>query len=218
MIIEGQITILASPQTVWDLLQDVPRVTRCLPGGESVTPVGADEWDATARSKVGPISVAFRGRLRLQEKQPPERIVFHFEGKDMKTASLVRVTVGVRLQPHGPDASSLAYNADVLLSGPLGQMGQGIVRETTTVMLDEFVKCVNHDLTQQPPAVPDRPSIQEQPATEPSAGSLAQPPSGPPTAGASRPFSTSLQLRVALLVLKSLLLWPVRRVRALVRG
>ncbi|MBI4587469.1 MAG: hypothetical protein HY725_01405 [Candidatus Rokubacteria bacterium] len=193
MIIEGCITMQAAVQEVWDLFQDIPRVARCVPGCEGVTPLGPDSWEATARSKVGPISVALRGNLRIRERRPPKQIGFRFEGKDTRTSSLVRVLVDLGLDPQGPGATSLSYHADVHLSGRLGQMGQGIVRETAAVLLQEFLGCVHRDLLLQTPARQSQPSR------------------------AIGPFSFFLQLRILGRLVGAMLLGSARRLLILWR-
>ena len=68
MIIDQRITIPAAPVRVWDLMMDVPAVSRCVPGVDSTTRVDDDNYRGSLRVKVGPISLRLEGTIVVTER------------------------------------------------------------------------------------------------------------------------------------------------------
>ena len=76
MILKDSFIIEAPIDNVWALLQDVHRVSTCVPGVGSVKEVGRDMYNGILKVKVGPISPSFQGQVRLTEQTyPPGRLV-----------------------------------------------------------------------------------------------------------------------------------------------
>jgi carbon monoxide dehydrogenase subunit G len=60
----------ASPEDVWRVLRDTPRLAALLPGVESVTPLdepGVEAYQAKASDRIGPFKVALNMEIRMTE-------------------------------------------------------------------------------------------------------------------------------------------------------
>ena len=68
MIVDQQVTIPAPVDRVWEFVMNVPAVSRCVPGVESVTEIDPTTYEGALRVKVGPISVRLEGRVLLAEQ------------------------------------------------------------------------------------------------------------------------------------------------------
>ena len=150
MIIEGTLTVPAGREDTWRHLSDLSALAPLLPGCEAIEPAGEDAFRVVAQAKVGPIKARLAGTLTRLEARPPESMRLRVEGRDGLTASHVRAAIGFTLSALGDDRTEVHYSADVLISGRLGTIGQGIMRETVAAMLEEFVRRLTARITGAP--------------------------------------------------------------------
>ena len=140
MILKDSFIIEAPIDDVWALLQDVHRVSTCVPGVDTVEEVGPDTYNGVLKVKVGPISSSFQGEVTLTEQTyPPGRLVAEITGNDKVSASQVKATfTGLLSSVDG--GTQLDYEMDVALRGRLAQFGLVVVKATAKKMTSEFVK------------------------------------------------------------------------------
>lgn len=141
MILKDSFIIEAPINDVWALLQDVHRVSTCVPGVDSVEEIGPDMYNGVLKVKVGPISTSFQGEVTLTEQTyPPGRLVAEVSGNDKASASQVKATFTGLLSSAEGGGTQLDYEMDVALRGRLAQFGLVVVKATAKKMASEFVK------------------------------------------------------------------------------
>jgi carbon monoxide dehydrogenase subunit G len=150
VIIDGRFTVDGAREEVWRQLSDLTALTPLLPGCESIEPGEDGTCRVTAQAKVGPIKARLAGPMRVIDSVPGESMKLRVEGQDSLTGSHVRAAIDFRLGSPGAQRTEVQYSADVLISGRLGSIGQGIMRETVATMLEEFVRRFNARLTGAP--------------------------------------------------------------------
>ena len=74
MRIADSFLVKASQAEVWKFLFDIPRLSRCIPGIESVEALDDRTYRGRMIVRVGPIRSEFTGIVRLTEIQAPDRI------------------------------------------------------------------------------------------------------------------------------------------------
>ena len=163
MNITGEQTIAATPQLVWDALNNPEILKRCLPGCESVENSAAGEFLIVMAAAVGPLRARFKGTLRMTEAKPPESCVMVFQGeggavgfgKGSSTVSLTAVAGGTELE----------YTAKAEIGGKLAQVGSRLVESVARKLSDDFFKALRQQLSPAPLAsVPAHESV---PSTTP---------------------------------------------------
>ncbi|MEP6896118.1 MAG: SRPBCC domain-containing protein [Chloroflexota bacterium] len=77
---------------VWDFLFDIPKLSQCVPGIESVEVVDEKTYRSKLVVKVGPIKSSFTGIVTLTEVDAPNRIAGTVEGDDKSSASFVKAS------------------------------------------------------------------------------------------------------------------------------
>ena len=92
MLIKDSFMINAPQEKVWDFLFDIPRLSECIPGIESVEVVDEKAYRGKLVVKVGPIKSAFTGVVTLTEVNAPDRIAGNVEGDDKSSASSVKAS------------------------------------------------------------------------------------------------------------------------------
>lgn len=146
----GTQTIAAPRETVWQALNDPAVLQACVPGCESFSARGEDEYEAVVQAAVGPVKARFRGSLTLSERRENEgyRIAGKGEGGVAGFGKLQAV-VTLADAPDG-GATVLTYDATAEVGGKLAQVGSRLVASVANRMADEFFKRFSEQLA--PPA------------------------------------------------------------------
>ena len=84
MQLTNQQTLPVTQAQAWEALNDVSLLQASIPGCESITPTGDNQYELAITAAVGPVKARFKGKLRLQDLQPPTSYTMHFEGQGGK--------------------------------------------------------------------------------------------------------------------------------------
>jgi carbon monoxide dehydrogenase subunit G len=129
--------IPAPPAAVWAALNDTALLQAAIPGCESLTATGENEYEAQIVAAVGPVKARFKGKLRLQDLQPPTSYTIQFEGQG-GPAGHGKGHATVRLEPNGPNETVLHYTAHATVGGKIAQIGSRLVDMAAQKMATEF--------------------------------------------------------------------------------
>jgi carbon monoxide dehydrogenase subunit G len=145
MQINDSFTINAPQKKVWELLFDIPRLSQCVPGIESVEVVDDKTYRGKLAVKVGPIKSQFSGVITLTEVEPPQKIVGSVDADDKSSASSMKATFSGTLTPveNGTEA---AFVVDLNLRGRLAQFGGPVIGATAKKLTAEFAKNLREQL------------------------------------------------------------------------
>jgi len=138
---ENKLTLPAPRERVWELLMDVPQVSSCMPGVQSVSVISDDQFQAAMKVKIGPVSlnldvnatVDYRDRERWEAAMSSE-------ARDRRIGGSARAKVTMRLLETENGVTEMAVESDVVFMGRLGEFGQPLVRKKTNDMFQEFGK------------------------------------------------------------------------------
>lgn len=139
MQIQDSFIIAAPQEKVWELMFDIPRLSECVPGIESVEVVDDKTYRGKLVVKVGPIKSQFSGIVSLTDVEPPQKIVGTVEGDDKASASSVRASFTGTLATVEAGTEA-AFVIDVNLRGRLAQFGGPVINATAKKMTAEFAK------------------------------------------------------------------------------
>ncbi len=138
--------IVQAPQAeVWDFLFDIPRMSRCIPGIESVEVVDDRTYRGRLVVRVGPIRSEFTGLVLLSEVRPPDYLAGTVEGDDRSNASSMRAGFSGRLEPMESGVKA-AFEVEVNLRGRLAQFGGAVIQATAKKLTAEFARNVKAEL------------------------------------------------------------------------
>ncbi|MGE5249286.1 MAG: CoxG family protein [Bacteroidota bacterium] len=139
MQITDSFFIRAPQEKVWEFLFDIPRLSQCIPGVESVEALDDHTYRARLAVRVGPIKSNFSGRVILTQVDAPERIAGTVEGEDRSSASSVQATFTGTLAPVD-GGTQAAFQIDANLRGRLAQFGGPVITATARKLTAEFAK------------------------------------------------------------------------------
>jgi carbon monoxide dehydrogenase subunit G len=135
MAIQGEYTIDAPREAVWQALNDPAVLQACIPGCESMSKSSESEIEARISAQIGPIRSAFATRIVLSDIDPPSGYTLTAEGKGV--AGFGRGTAKVSLADLG-GRTVLTYDAQITIGGKLAQVGSRLVESATRSYSDQF--------------------------------------------------------------------------------
>jgi len=153
MEIAGETRIAAPRLRVWEALNDIALLARCIDGVESFEPAGENRFAGRMAAKVGPVRATFAGSIDLQNLDPPSGYTLSGEGKG-GAAGFAKGSADVRLTEDGPDATILRYSARASTGGKLAQLGARLLEGTARQMADKFFAALKLEI-EGPAAAPD---------------------------------------------------------------
>lgn len=146
MRLDQEFTVGAPADRVWTFLMDVPRMAPCIPGASDVRQIDDRTYDATVKTKIGPISASFGCKIAILELDEATHTgVVEVNGKDTKIGGGVKARMTMKLVPDG-DATTVRIGSEVDILGKIGQYGHGMISKRATAMLDEFAQCISTQL------------------------------------------------------------------------
>ena len=137
---QGEYTIDADIQAVWNALNDPEVLGASVPGCESIEQIDSLNLHAAVRAKVGPVNTVFKAALTLSEVQAPNS--YTLSGEVKGGAGVAKGQAQVQLQalpatPRGP-STLLTYQVQASVGGKLAQVGSRLVDGAAAKMADEF--------------------------------------------------------------------------------
>lgn len=185
MKVTGSATVAAPPSQVWGALQDPAVLVRTIPGCSRMETVGADAYAMTISAGVASIKGIYAGEVELAEPDPPHSFVLRARGQG--APGTVEATVRVKLTPDEPAGTRIDYDADAVVGGMIGGVGQRVLSTVAKRTAGEFFAAVEKQLTQPAEAAPPVPEPVGAPMGEPAGVRADRPePTGPVTAQPGR--------------------------------
>ena len=132
----GEKIIKAPRQEVWDALNNAEQLEKAIPGAEKVEKVDDNNLIATVKTKIGPISARFSGKIKLSDINPPISYVLTGEGTG-GAAGFAKGEARITLEDIGQD-TLLKYEVDARVGGKLAQIGQRLIDTAANKLADEF--------------------------------------------------------------------------------
>lgn len=137
MKITGENQIAASPETVWEALNDADILRQSIPGCESLEKISDTEFKATVVTKIGPIKAKFKGEVTLADLDPPNSYTLSGKGSG-GSAGNASGSAKVVLAPNSDGTTLLTYNVDAKVSGKLAQLGSRLIDSTAKILAGKF--------------------------------------------------------------------------------
>lgn len=113
-----------------------------IPGCESITPTGDNQFDVAVMAAVGPVKARFKGKLQLENLQPPNSYTLRFEGQG-GAAGHGKGSADIKLQAVSAHETLLHYTAQASVGGKIAQIGSRLVDMAAQKMATEFFTSFN---------------------------------------------------------------------------
>jgi uncharacterized protein len=144
MKIAGEATLVAPVERVWDALLDPRVLVATIPGCERLEQTGDDVYDMTVTAGVAAVRGTYSGSCRLSDLRPGESLRMSLQGAG--SPGTIDAGVDVRFEANGDGTTTLLYEADAVVGGMLGGVGQRMLTSVSRRMAAEFFTNVEAEL------------------------------------------------------------------------
>ena len=135
MKISGQNTIPFPAETVWDALLDPAVLVRTIPGCERLETTAENTYAMTVTAGVAAIRGTYDGTCSLSDLKPHESLVMRLQGAG--APGTIDATVNVAFSAED-GATRVSYDADAIVGGMVGGVGQRMLGSVSKRMAGEF--------------------------------------------------------------------------------
>ena len=143
--------VLAIPiddESVWRILEDIPRVALLMPGVDSVEASGENTYKGNLRIGIGPMSFNLAGIIGITIDRSLGKWTLKAQAEDPKIGGGVLSTIQTTVSQEDSTSTRLTVQADIQFSSRVGQLGQAIVRKRADSMVQEFTENLKRTLLQ----------------------------------------------------------------------
>jgi carbon monoxide dehydrogenase subunit G len=136
--LENSFSVPASPEQVWELLNDVPRVVPNMPGARLDAVVDDNAWKATMSVKLGPVALEFAADVRREASEPASRqTTLAVKAREVKNRGGATATIVSTLEPDGA-GTTVKIVTDLMMHGAVAQYGRAVVPDVAGQMVTQF--------------------------------------------------------------------------------
>ena len=145
MRVAGNATLHAPVEAVYAALRDPRVLVRTIPGCERLEQVGEDAYAMTVTAGVASVRGTYAGDVRLTDHRAPHGFVLRASGSG--APGTVSANVTVDLAPGQDGTTELSYDADAVVGGTIGGVGQRLLAGVAKRTAGEFFAAVDEVLT-----------------------------------------------------------------------
>jgi carbon monoxide dehydrogenase subunit G len=147
VILDQQVVIPAAPDRVWDFLMDIPAVSRCVPGVESLERLDDDTYLGSLKVRVGPISVTLSGKVIVVERDREQlRSRMDVQAAEKRLNSAVSAHATMTLIARSESETEVRIHTESSILGKLGEFGQAVMRKKADQIIAEFARNMAREL------------------------------------------------------------------------
>ena len=151
MKVTGSATLHAPREKVWAALNDPAVLVRTIPGCQQLEEVGPDSYRMTITAGVASIKGTYQGEVALTDQDQPGAFTLRASGAGAPGTVSADVQVTLEELDGG---TRLGYDADAVVGGVIGGVGQRVLSGVAKKTAGEFFKAVDDVLTGKAPTVP----------------------------------------------------------------
>jgi uncharacterized protein len=152
MKVSGEATLHGPVDKVYATLHDPAVLVRTIPGCERLEAIGPDAYRMVLTAGVASVKGTYTGEVALSEQEAPHG--FRLTASGSGAPGTVSTDVRVRLTEGSDGTTVLSYDADAVVGGPVGGVGQRILAGVARKTANEFFAAVDGVLTGAEPAPP----------------------------------------------------------------
>jgi len=176
MRIAGENVLHAPVERAWDALLDPAVLVATIPGCERLVATGENSYDMTVTAGVAAIKGTYAGTCVLSDLSEPASLVMKLDGAG--APGTIGATVNVGFADGGDGTTRVTWDADAVVGGMIGGVGQRMLTSVSKRMAGEFFGNVDKALSGTLVAAP----VGSSPDAAPVAGQVF---TAPPSSGVS---------------------------------
>ncbi|WP_295655982.1 carbon monoxide dehydrogenase subunit G [uncultured Nocardioides sp.] len=136
MKVTGVSVLQAPVERVWDALLDPSVLVRTIPGCSRLEATGENSYDMTVTAGVAAIKGTYAGSCTLHDLKPHESLQMDLRGAG--APGTIGAQVAVSFAAAGDGTTRVTYDADAVVGGMVGGVGQRMLTSVSRRMAAEF--------------------------------------------------------------------------------
>ena len=148
---QGETTVPAAPEEVWQTLLDPEKLAAVIPGCDALDLVGENHYRAEVRLGVGPVRGRFRAEVRLSDLEPPQAATL--SGELSGALGSARGGGRVRLAPT-EGGTRVDYDYEVEISGKVAAVGSRMLEGASRIVIRQFFERLVAQVDGPPAVIP----------------------------------------------------------------
>jgi carbon monoxide dehydrogenase subunit G len=145
MKIAGANVLHAPVDRAWDALLDPAVLVATIPGCERLVATGDNAYDMTVTAGVAAIKGTYAGTCVLSDLDEPRSLVMALNGAG--APGTIGATVNVGFADGGDGTTTVTWDADAVVGGMVGGVGQRMLTSVSKRMAGEFFGNVDRTLS-----------------------------------------------------------------------
>jgi uncharacterized protein len=139
MIVSGTKELAAARETVWGVINEPSEMAKLMPGVESFEIQDEKHWSAKVKVPLGLGGLKMTMNFEKLEEREPEFASMRAKGQGV--GALMDMTTSFTLSEAG-EGTSMAWEADVKIAGPVGAMGQRVLQPIVNQQVSQVLEAL----------------------------------------------------------------------------
>lgn len=145
MIVSGTKELSAPRETVWGVINEPSEMAKLMPGVESFEITDERHWTAKVKVPLGLGGLKMTMNFEKLEERPPEFASMRAKGQGV--GALMDMTTTFTLS-EAEGGTSMAWEADVKIAGPVGAMGQRVLQPIVNQQVGQVLEALEKRVTE----------------------------------------------------------------------
>jgi uncharacterized protein len=139
MKVEGEISVPAPREQVFDRLSDTRFFASCIDGVNDLNEIDASHYSALFVTKIAYMRFNFKVTVEMIKLAPPDEIEAKVEGTPLGIVGRLTANASTQLSERG-GGTVIRYAIDATLTGKLGSMGEPVLKAKAKEMEKQFAQ------------------------------------------------------------------------------
>jgi carbon monoxide dehydrogenase subunit G len=145
VIVSGTKELPASRAAVWGVINDPAEMAKLMPGVESFEIEDDTHWTAKVKVPLGLGGLKMTMNFEKLEEREPEFASMRAKGQGV--GALMDMTTSFTLSEAG-EGTSMAWEADVRIAGPVGAMGQRVLQPIVNQQVQQVLSALEQRVSE----------------------------------------------------------------------
>ena len=147
VIITTRFSVAAPLDAVWRYLLDVRKIAPCVPGAELTEVIDDKTFAGKIGVKLGPIEVAYRGKVYLEEiDEQAHTVQIRAEGQESRGRGGASARTTAKMHQER-DQTVVMMESDIGVTGLVAQFGRtALMQDVSQRLAQRFADCLERDI------------------------------------------------------------------------
>ena len=140
MIVSGTKELPAPREAVWEVISEPSEMAKLMPGVESFEITDDTHWTAKVKVPLGLGGLKMTMNFEKLEERAPEFSSMRAKGQGV--GALMDMTTEFTLSEAEGETTSMAWEADIKIAGPVGAMGQRVLQPIVNQQVSQVLEAL----------------------------------------------------------------------------